>query len=44
MYFSAQQDSVSNNTYAFIYFLNGKGVLDTVFVNEVPIAEYVEKQ
>ena len=41
---SAQQDSLPNNTYALVYVLNGKGVLDNVFINEIPIADYVEKE
>lgn len=40
----AQQDSLPNNTYALVYVLNGMGVLDNVFINDVPIADYVEKE
>lgn len=39
----AQRDSVSNTTYALVYILNGTGVLDNVFINDIPIAEYVER-
>lgn len=41
---NAQRDSLPNNTYALVYVLNGKGVLDNVFINDVPIAEYVENE
>lgn len=40
----AQQDSLPNNTYGLVYVLNGKGVLENVFVNDIPIAEYVDNQ
>ncbi|WP_166643254.1 GDYXXLXY domain-containing protein [Gelidibacter sediminis] len=40
----AQRDSVANNTYALVYVLNGRGVLENVFINNIPIAEYVEKE
>lgn len=40
----AQQDSLPNNTYALVYILNGKAVLDNVFINDLPIAKYVEKK
>ena len=43
-YISAQQDSLPNNTYALIYVLKGKAVLDNVFINDIPIAKYVEKK
>ncbi len=43
-YLKAQQDSLPNNTYALVYILNGNGVLDNVFINDIPIAKYVEKQ
>ena len=43
-YINAQRDSLPNNTYALVYVLNGKGVLDNVFINDVPIAKYVEKK
>lgn len=39
---AAQNDSLPNNTYALIYVKNGEAVLDNVFINDVPIAEYVE--
>ena len=39
----AQQDSIPNNTYALVFIKNGKAVLDNVFINEIPIAKYVEK-
>jgi hypothetical protein len=41
---NAQRDSVPNNTYALVYVLNGIAVLDNVFINEVPIGDYVEKR
>ncbi|MGC1631570.1 MAG: GDYXXLXY domain-containing protein [Gelidibacter sp.] len=40
----AQRDSLPNNTYALVYILNGKAVLDNVFINDIPIADYVEKE
>ncbi|HUH28355.1 GDYXXLXY domain-containing protein [Gelidibacter sp.] len=43
-YFEAQRDSLPNNTYAVVYVLHGKAVLDNVFINHVPIAEYVKKK
>lgn len=43
-YVKAQQDSVVNNTYALVYVLNGSAVLDNVFINTIPIAEYVENE
>ena len=39
----AQRDSLPNNTYALVYLLKGKAVLDNVFINDIPIADYVEK-
>ncbi len=42
-YVEAQRDSLPNNTYALVYILNGTGVLDNVFINDIPIAKYVEK-
>lgn len=38
----AQRDSDQNNTYALIFVKDGEAVLENVFINEVPIAEYVE--
>ena len=40
----AQRDSLPNNTYALVYLLKGKAVLDNVFINDIPIADYVEKE
>ncbi|MEO5789940.1 GDYXXLXY domain-containing protein [Gelidibacter sp.] len=40
----AQRDSLPNNTYALVYVLKGKAVLDNVFINDIPIADYVEKE
>lgn len=40
----AQLDSLPNNTYALVYILNGKAVLENVFINDIPIADYVEKE
>ena len=39
----AQRDSLPNNTYALVYVLDGNAVLDNVFINDIPIADYVEK-
>ena len=39
----AQRDSLPNNTYALVYIKNGDAVLDNVFINEIPIATFVEK-
>ncbi len=41
---SAQRDSLLKNTYALVYILKGKAVLDKVFINDIPIADYVEKK
>lgn len=38
----AQRDSLPNNTYALVYIKNGEAVLDNVFINDIPIAKYVE--
>lgn len=40
----AQQDSLPTNTYALVYVLRGKGVLGNVYIDDIPIGEYVEKQ
>lgn len=40
----AQRDSIPNNTYALVYVLKGKGVLDNVFINDIPVATYIEKE
>lgn len=39
----AQRDSLPNNTYALVYVKDGEAVLDNVFINDVPIAKYVEE-
>lgn len=39
----AQRDSLPNNTYALIYIKEGEAVLDNVYINDIPIAEYVEQ-
>jgi uncharacterized membrane-anchored protein len=39
----AQRDSLPNNTYALIYLKDGEAVLDNVFINEIPIATFVEE-
>lgn len=39
----AQQASLPHNTYALVYVLKGKAVLDNVFINAIPIADYVDK-
>lgn len=41
---NAQRDSLPNNTYALVYVLNGKAVLENVFINELPIGDYVERR
>lgn len=38
----AQTDSTENNTYALVYVKNGDAVLGNVFINEIPIADYIE--
>lgn len=38
----AQNDSKPNNTYALVYVRDGETVLDNVFINDIPIADYVE--
>jgi uncharacterized membrane-anchored protein len=42
-YVEAHQDSTLNTTYATVYVKNGEAVLDNVFINDIPIADYVEK-
>ncbi|WP_431137304.1 GDYXXLXY domain-containing protein [Psychroserpens mesophilus] len=39
----AQRDSLPNNTYAVVYIKEGQAVLNNVFINDIPIAEYVEQ-
>ena len=39
----AQRDSRTNNTYALVYVKKGKSVLANVFINDIPISDYVEK-
>ena len=39
----AQRDSLPNNTYALVFVKNGEAVLDNVFINDLPIAKYVEQ-
>ncbi|MEH6535441.1 MAG: GDYXXLXY domain-containing protein [Psychroserpens sp.] len=39
----AQRDSLPNNTYALIYVRDGEAVLNNVFINEIPIATFVEE-
>lgn len=38
----AQLDSLPNNTYGLVYVKDGKSVLDNVFINDIPIADFVE--
>jgi len=38
----AQRDSIKNNTYALVFIKDGEAVLDNVFINEIPIADFVE--
>jgi uncharacterized membrane-anchored protein len=42
VYAEAQNDSLPNNTYALVYLKNGDAVLENVFINDIPIAEYGE--
>ena len=39
----AQRDSLPNNTYAKVYIKDGEAVLDNVFINDIPISDYVEQ-
>ncbi len=39
----AQTDSLPNNAYALVYIKNGDAVLDNVFINDIPIVEYIEQ-
>lgn len=39
----AQRDSIDYTTYATIYVKNGEAVLDNVFINDIPIADFVEE-
>jgi len=40
---NAQRDSLPNSTYALVYIKEGEAVLSNVFINDIPIAEFVEK-
>lgn len=40
---NAQRDSIPSNTYALVYLKDGEAVLDNVFINDVPIAKFVEQ-
>ena len=40
---NAQRDSLPNNTYALVFVKDGQAVLDNVFINDVPIAKFVEE-
>ncbi|TXE15570.1 GDYXXLXY domain-containing protein [Psychroserpens burtonensis] len=42
-YREAQRDSLPDNTFALVYIKNGDAVLDNVFINEIPIATFIEK-
>jgi len=39
----AQRDSIPNNTYALVYVKDGEAVLYNVFINDIPIAKYVDQ-
>jgi hypothetical protein len=39
----AQRDSLPNATYALVYVMEGEAVLDNVFINNIPIAIFVEQ-
>ncbi len=41
---NAQTDSTANDTYALVYVKNGDAVLSNVFINEIPIADYVQEE
>ena len=41
---TAQRDSTANTTYAEVYIKNGEGVLSNVFINDIPIADYIEME
>lgn len=38
----AQRDSIPNNTYAIVYIKEGEAVLHNVFINDIPLSEFVE--
>ncbi|OUS00508.1 hypothetical protein A9Q86_11105 [Flavobacteriales bacterium 33_180_T64] len=40
----AQRDSLPNNTYALVYIKDGEAVLENVFINDIPIATFVENE
>ncbi|WP_452231617.1 GDYXXLXY domain-containing protein [Lacinutrix sp. MEBiC02595] len=40
---NAQRDSLPNNTYALVFVKDGASVLDNVFINDIPISDYVVK-
>lgn len=40
---NAQTDSTANTTYALVYIKNGDAVLSNVFINDIPIVDYIEK-
>jgi uncharacterized membrane-anchored protein len=42
-YTDAQRDALPNNTYALVYVKEGETVLDNVFINNIPIAKFVEE-
>ena len=42
-YTKLQRDSQGKNVYALVYIKNGEAVLTNVFVDDVPIADYVQK-
>ncbi|MBO6608001.1 GDYXXLXY domain-containing protein [Psychroserpens sp.] len=42
-YREAQFDSLPNNAYALVYIKNGEAVLDNVFINDIPIIEYIKE-
>jgi len=39
----AQNDSLPDNTYALVYVKDGEAVLNNVFINDIPIADFVEQ-
>lgn len=43
-YRKAQQDSLPNNTYALVYVKDGKSVLKDVLINDISIADYVQRK
>lgn len=43
-YRDAQRDTIPNNAYALVFIKNGDAVLENVFINDIPIVEYIEEE